>query len=99
MKFVKIVFRKFDYKGYTGKFYIDEVPPRPMIRFYNFVVRKDKQKLCHKILVETLSQKQLEKTTKEFIKDYEQRHNNKHSYMVGNSSVGYWHMDSYDNSK
>lgn len=85
MKFVRVAEKKFKYKDYIGKYYIDEVPPYPKIRFYNFIIIKDHKKLLHKILIQPMRQEELEKATKNFVKkmeqENEQRYNNQHRYM------------------
>lgn len=80
MYFVKVVERKVKYKGYTGKFYIDEVPPEPNMRFYNFIVGKHKKKLCHKILDKTMNIDELKKATKEFVERWEEYEQNVSGY-------------------
>ena len=40
---------KVDYKGFTGYYDTEEVMPSPTITFHNWIVKKGKQVLLHKV--------------------------------------------------
>ena len=64
---------KVKHNEYVAKYYIDIVQPTPYLRFKNFVVFKDRKKICHKILNEPMNNIQLKQALKQFIKRWEEK--------------------------
>ena len=61
---------KVEYRGFTGTYDTEQVPPKPFIIFHNFYVKKGKQVLLHKVYcddAQNVNAKVLLAMTKEFV--------------------------------